>query len=234
MGINQFTHMTQEEFVKTYLIERPQKSYIVDEKINPPNADIDWTTKGVVSPVKNQGSCGSCWAFSAVAVLESFSLMKGATVNLSEQQLVDCSRAQGNAGCNGGYNIQGLAYVKKYGIASTSQYPYVAKDQTCKMTGGTFKITNVQSATGCNAMNNAVQTRPIGVSVDATNWSPYTSGIFNNCKASINHDVFLVGVTGTYWKIKNSWGKTWGENGFIRLAYGNTCGVCVEASPWVV
>jgi hypothetical protein len=183
MGINQFTHMTQEEFVKTYLIERPQKSYIVDEKINPPNADIDWTTKGVVSPVKNQGSCGSCWAFSAVAVLEAFSLMKGVSVNLSEQQLVDCSRAQGNAGCNGGYNIQGLAYVKLNGIASTSQYPYVAKDQNCKMTGGSFKITNVQSATGCNAMNNAVQTRPIGVSVDATNWSSYTSGILNKCNA---------------------------------------------------
>jgi C1A family cysteine protease len=123
MGINRFTHLTEEEFVKTYLIERPQKSSITNQKINPPNAnaDIDWTSKGFVSPVKNQGSCRSSWAFSAVAVLEAFSLIKKATVHLSEQQLVDCIvQDYGNTGCNVGYNFQGLAYVKLNGIASTS------------------------------------------------------------------------------------------------------------------
>ena len=91
-------------------------------------ANIDWTTKGMVSPVKDQGRCGSCWAFSAVGTLESFSLMKGNSVNLAEQQLVDCSRKYGNAGCNGGFNYQGLAYVKDHGITYTSQYPYIAKN----------------------------------------------------------------------------------------------------------
>lgn len=99
-------------------------------------ADVDWTSKGMVSPVKNQGNCGSCWAFSAVGVLESFSLMKGKAVNLSEQQLVDCSKKYGNEGCNGGFNYQGLAYVKDHGITTTSAYPYVAKTNACKVDGG--------------------------------------------------------------------------------------------------
>lgn len=92
----------------------------VEESFNNLGADIDWTDKGMVSPVKNQGQCGSCWAFSAVGVLESYALMNGKTVNLAEQQLVDCSRKYGNQGCNGGFNYQGLAYVKDHGIASTS------------------------------------------------------------------------------------------------------------------
>lgn len=99
----------------------------VDETFEKVGANIDWTTKGMVSPVKDQGRCGSCWAFSAVGTLESFSLMKGGSARLSEQQLVDCSRKYGNQGCNGGFNYQGLAYVKDHGIASQSEYPYIAK-----------------------------------------------------------------------------------------------------------
>lgn len=148
--------------------------------------------------------------------------------------MVDCSAKYGNEGCNGGFNYQGLAYVKDFGIASTSSYPYTAKTQTCKLTGGDFKIGSVPFAKGCAAMLTALAGRPIGVSVDATNWSPYKSGVFNNCKASLNHDVLLVGATDEFWKIKNSWGATWGENGFIKLAAGNTCGVCVDKSPWVI
>jgi cathepsin L len=121
----------------------------------------------MVSPVKNQGQCGSCWAFSAVGVLESFSLMKSQSVNLSEQQLVDCSKKYGNQGCNGGYNFQGLAYVKDNGITDTKAYPYTAKTQTCHTEGGAFKITSVFTVKGCNALANSVMARPTGVSVDA-------------------------------------------------------------------
>lgn len=172
--------------------------------------DVDWTTKGVVSPVKDQGNCGSCWAFSAVATLESFALMRNQTVNLSEQQLVDCSRSYGNAGCSGGYNYQGLAYVKDHGIATNASYPYTGHNGGCHTQGGNFTIASVQTAKGCSGIQNAVQSRPIGVSADATNWSKYSSGIFNNCGTSLNHDIFLVGVSDTYWKIKNSWSKSWG------------------------
>lgn len=159
--------------------------------------------------------------------------MKGQKVSLSEQQLVDCSKKYGNEGCNGGFNYQGLAYVKDKGIASESEYPYTARTQACKIDGGSFKISKVNTVTGCTNIATAIQSRPIGVSADATNWSRYSSGIFNNCKTSLNHDILLVGLTSTYYKIKNSWGNSWGENGFIRLAPGNTCGVCIDKSPWV-
>lgn len=160
--------------------------------------------------------------------------MKGQSVNLAEQQLVDCSGKYGNKGCNGGFNYQGLAYVKDHGITQTSSYPYVAHNQGCKADGGSFKITRVDSTKGCTGLQTAIQSRPLGVSVDANKWSPYKSGIFNNCGKSLDHDVLLVGVSDDSWKIKNSWGKSWGENGFIRLAPGNTCGVCQDKSPWPV
>lgn len=151
MGVNQFTALTDAEFYVTYLNprENPNKDNI--EEFPPINAaDIDWTAKGIISPVKNQGSCGSCWAFSAVGVLESWALSKGQTVNLAEQQLVDCSGSYGNEGCNGGFNYKGLAYVKDKGITTASSYPYTAKTQACKAQGGTFKITSVKTVKGCN------------------------------------------------------------------------------------
>ena len=162
----------------------------------------------MVSPVKDQGQCGSCWAFSAVGTLESFSLMKGQSISLSEQQLVDCSKKYGNYGCNGGFNYQGLAYVKDHGIAYTKDYPYTAHNGACKVDGGAFKISSVSTAKGCPGIQTAVNSRPIGVSVDANKWSNYKSGIFNNCGTSLDHDVLLVGYTDSYWKIKNSWSSS--------------------------
>lgn len=236
MGINQFTALTDEEFVSTYLNPKPYNPEWenTDVTIKPLQADVDWTTKAAVSPVKNQGSCGSCWAFSAVAILESFALMHGQVIYLSEQQLVDCSNKYGNAGCNGGFNYKGLAYVKDNGITTSSQYPYTAKTQKCVINGGSFKISSVPSAKGCPGIQDALIGRPIGVSADATNWSRYSSGIFSGCGTNLNHDIFLVGVSASFWKIKNSWGTSWGEAGFIRLAIGNTCGVCIDIAPWVV
>jgi cathepsin L len=234
MGVNQFTGLTDMEFVMTYLSPRnvPATEGLNLEAV-PVNADVDWTTQGKVSPIKNQGSCGSCWAFSATGVLESWALFKGQKVSLSEQQLVDCSKSYGNDGCNGGFNYQGLAYVKDNGIASEGEYAYTAKTQACKAKGGSFKISNVITTTGCDALAKAIQLHPVGVSCDATNWSRYSSGIFNNCKTNLNHDILLVGMTSAYYKVKNSWGSSWGEQGFIRLAPGNTCGICIDKSPWV-
>ena len=94
-------------------------------------------------------------------------------------------------------------------------------------------IKNVQTTKGCSGITAAIMQRPIGVSVDASNWQGYASGIFSNCKRHINHDVLLVGLTSKYYKIKNSWGILWGEDGYIRLALGNTCGICDDKSPWV-
>ena len=231
-GINQFSALTQEEFVAIYasgVIIPEGVEPVVEETYEPVSNDIDWTTKGGVSPVKNQGQCGSCWAFSATGVMECIAKIKGQSVSLSEQQLVDCSRPQGNQGCNGGWPSSALKYVQSNGIASESQYPYVGRDQTCKTQGGSFKISGQASMSGCNGLTSGINGSPVSVTVDATNWSSYRSGVFTNCNASINHAVLLVGVVGGNWKIKNSWGTGWGESGFIRLGAGNTCGVCAYA-----
>jgi C1A family cysteine protease len=231
MGINQFTVYTTEEFAMRFLNVLPTEENAIQEESQVEIiGDIDWVAQGKVSGVKNQGSCGSCWAFSATGTMESWALITGkGSHSLSEQQLVDCSRAQGNQGCNGGWPSNALNYVKSYGIASESEYRYAAKDQNCQKNGGTFKIAGQQSYSGCNALTSGINSRPIAIAVDATNWSPYTSGVFSNCKTTLNHAVLLVGVIGGNWKVKNSWGTTWGEKGYIRLAAGNTCGLCNHA-----
>ena len=231
MAINQFSALTDEEFKAIYL-----SGVIIPEGASPSEdvemsvgADIDWTQKGMVTPVKNQGQCGSCWAFSATGATESLFKSKGQTVSLSEQQLVDCSKPQGNHGCNGGWPSSALNYVKSYGITTGSAYPYVARDQTCKSQGGNNKISGYTSHSGCTGLQNGINSRPISVTVDASNWSRYGSGVFSNCGSSINHAVLLVGTISNVWKIKNSWGTSWGESGYIRLSSGNTCGVCSYA-----
>lgn len=229
MGVNQFTIYTTEEFATRFLTPMPLVGFPQGDNEYEVIGDIDWTNLGKVSPVKNQGQCGSCWAFSATGVMESVALLAGQSVNLSEQQLVDCSRPQGNQGCNGGWPSSALNYVKANGIASESAYPYAARDQACKVQGGSFKISGFKSLSQCAGLTNGINTSPVSVTVDASNWSSYKSGVFSNCGTGINHAVLLVGVMGGNWKIKNSWGTGWGDSGYIRLAAGNTCGVCQYA-----
>jgi C1A family cysteine protease len=230
-GVNQFSALTQEEFAQQYLgtIVNVEASTInsVDDAIV---GDIDWTTQGSVTPVKNQGNCGSCWAFSATGGLEGLSKQLGALESFSEQQLVDCSGSYGNQACNGGLMDNAFKFVKDHGIVHEDQYPYKGVKQTCSQQNGPFKITGFKDINNCNTLATELAGRPISVAVDATNWSPYKSGVFNNCKTSLNHGVLLVGLTDQYWKVKNSWGATWGEAGFVRLARGNTCGICNAAS----
>jgi len=129
---------------------------------------------------------------------------------------VDCSA--NNKGCNGGWPATALDYVRQSGLTTTSDYPYTAKTGTCRKTGGSFKISKVvQVAASCTALANSLTVQPIAVAVDATNWSPYKSGTFSNCASAINHAVTLVGIKGGVWKIKNSWGPSWGESGYINL-----------------
>lgn len=229
MGVNQFTIYSTEEFATRFLTPMISPEARSGDDSYEVVGDVDWTAQGKVTRVKNQGQCGSCWAFSAVGVLESWLLFKGQNTDLSEQQLVDCSRPQGNQGCNGGWPHSALTYIQNNGITTQTAYPYVAKDQACKTQGGSYKIAGYTSYSGCNGLSSQINNSPVSVTVDATNWSPYRSGVFTNCATGINHAVLLVGVVGGAWKIKNSWGPGWGENGFIRLGSGNTCGVCAYA-----
>ena len=232
MGVNQFTALTDEEFIQTYLgVIAPKESLSLDSEDDISVGDVDWVAQGAVTPVKNQGQCGSCWAFSTTGGLEGLSkLAYGGLQSFSEQQLVDCSGSYGNQACNGGLMTSAFKYVRDKGIVHEDEYPYRAVRQTCKQDSGAFKISQYTEVTNCNDLVNAIQARPVSVAVDATNWSRYSSGVFNNCSNRLNHGVTLTGVTDDYWRIKNSWAASWGENGFIRLSRGNTCGICNMAS----
>lgn len=173
---------------------------------------MDWTLNGAVTAVKDQGQCGSCWAFSTTGALEALSkIAHGTLKSFSEQQLMDCSASYGNFGCEGGLMINGFHYVKDKGIVTEAEYPYKAVEGSCQKNGGSFKISKIAEVVGCSALANSLVGRPISVAVDATNWSTYKSGIFDNCASNLNHGVLLVGVAADYWKVKNSWAADWGE-----------------------
>jgi cathepsin L len=232
LGETQFTDLTQEEFASQYLIKFPETYQRPEnqdtEEYQVPNGEINWATKGVTGNILNQGSCGSCWAFSATETVQSYwAINKGSLPYLSEQQLVDCSTSYGNEGCNGGWPYQALDYVKANGLTTSTAYPYTGRDGTCKVQGGSYKINEVIQSAGCNTLVSNINTQPTSVCVDATNWSFYRSGVFSLCGTNINHAVLAVGYDASgNWIIQNSWGKSWGQNGLIYLKSGNTCAVC--------
>merc|ERR550537_1182851 len=208
---------------------------------------VDWTTKNAVTPVKNQGQCGSCWAFSTTGSTEGANFLKnGKLVSLSEQQLVDCAGSFGNQGCNGGLMDNGFQYIEKNGITTESSYPYTGTDGTCNSFTAAVQIsgfTDVPSKS-LSGLETAVSGQPTSVAVDAagSGWQLYSGGVYSGglfgCGQQLDHGVLAVGYDndGGYWKIKNSWGTTWGEQGYIRLkktsdATGaGTCGLALQAS----
>ena len=231
MGVNQFTHLTQEEFVETFLGTVILTSDVAVDESFVSVGDTNWVSAGAVTGVKNQGSCGSCWAFSATGAIESFwKISHGSLPSLSEQQLVDCSASYGNHACQGGLMDNAFKYARDHGLTTEAAYPYKAVKQNCATNSGSYKISGYTDVSGCTNLANAITGRPLSVAVDATNWSPYKSGVFNNCKTTLNHGVLLVGITDSYWLVKNSWGTSWGESGYIRVARGNTCGICNQPS----
>jgi len=237
-GVNKFTDRTDVErsgffgYDSSMSATMPQ-STLQAQPLKDLPAAVDWRKKGVVTPVKNQGSCGSCWAFAAVETLESFLILAvNATRLLSPQNMLACTpnpqHCGGTGGCSGATSELGYQYVADKGIASEADYPYRARDTPCDETKpktvkstGFVKLPENDYA----ALATAVATLgPMAVSVDASEWFAYSSGVFTGCPTSridINHAVQAVGY-GTdggrdYWTVRNSWGGTWGEQGYIRI-----------------
>lgn len=239
-GINKFADLSQEEFASRYLMSRPPEGGSKAEVVEitaPVKADaglVDWTGK-LTTPVKNQGYCGSCWAFSAAEQIESDVMRtQDKTYTLSPEQIVDCDSS--SYGCNGGWTEHAYDYVKKAGGLETERdYPYTAgngKSGKCSASSSKEVVTvsGYHTIRGESSMASYMQsTGPLSVCVCADQWSSYTGGIMKSCCKSIDHCVQAVGVDASsngYWKVRNSWGTSWGESGFIRLAYGqNTCGI---------
>lgn len=233
MGINQFSDWTDDEFVALSLGELSTNlPSIPEEEVNAGfRGAVDWRNTGIITPIKNQGQCGSCWAFASTAAHESYQIQtkhQPKTIVLSEQQLVDCAHDSPyeNNGCNGGYAARALEYIKDFGQTTNASYPYQAVTGSCKTKTGVYRTYGVSQVAGCSEIEIEIQRRPLAVRVDASNWKSYASGIFNNCGNDINHAVFMVGSSEESWIIKNSWSTSWGEQGYIRLAKGNTCSVC--------
>jgi len=255
-GINKFSDMSTEEFKNTVLMKNridPSKKSKDVEILKPTITNLptsyDWRDHGLVTRVKDQGQCGSCWAFSATENIESMWIKAGkaknSTLNLAEQQIVDCDDS--DLGCSGGNTNTAFDYVLSAGgLEPDSLYPYTAEDGNCNFRQNRVvaKISSWKYATSdydeITLQQNLVSWGPLSVCVDASNWQDYQNGVmtWEDC-AWINlldHCVQLVGYqtktsSGDYYIVRNSWGEDWGINGYIWLSMGSdTCGIAHDAT----
>ncbi len=253
MGINNFTDMTTSEYKRFYLGTRPPKSSPSYSVFKPhssgsvPDA-IDWRSAGVVTNVKDQQQCGSCWAFSAVGAVEGAHAKKtGNLVSLSEQNLVDCAQNFGCDGCEGGWMNAAMEYVHyNGGLDDEQDYPYTAQDGTCHYekneSMATVKsVVNITQGSDDALLQAVATVGPVSVAIDAEyDFQMYSSGIYTSTQCdpdSLDHGVLVVGYGVSpegkkYYIIKNSWGNSWGMDGYIYWDRDvpNMCGIAEAAS----
>jgi len=263
MGMNAFGDQTWEEFRATRMGYKPRKQPFI-RSLNTQHVpsrglsqvklakSVDWRTMGAVTPVKDQGQCGSCWAFSATGSTEGAFAIKNKQLNsLSEQQLVDCSGSYGNQGCNGGLMDQAFEYIiATGGLATEAEYPYQAQDGQCQYSSDAAskgkmklfdKLASYKDVTTGNegAILTAVNAGPVSIAIEADqeSFQFYSGGVFNdpNCGTNLDHGVLIVGYGSAgstpYWIVKNSWGASWGESGYIRMIRNqNECGLATDPS----
>jgi cathepsin F len=247
-GINQFSDLSHEEFASKYLMNVDFSDYVAPpakdftqaypENVrgcSPDPTNYDWTNCGCDTPIYNQGACGSCWAFSATETIESYFCLAGNPLTqLSMEQIVDCDTGGEDQGCNGGFPSGAYQYVESAGgIEPLSDYPYTAEggesgqcnfqqsDVVATVTG----YSSINGETGLYQQTSSSSGGPVSVCVDASSWQSYTGGVLTQCGNQVDHCVQLTGYanygeSGAYWIVRNSWGTSWGENGFIWIEIG--------------
>merc|ERR1719313_2616987 len=243
VGINHMADWTDAEY-KKLLGYRPhpnahKANETVTGDVSAAPDSVDWRTKGAVTPVKNQGQCGSSWAFSTTGSMEGrYQIAGNKLTSFSEQQFVDCSSSFGNQGCNGGLMDNAFKYAEGTAIDTEAAYGYTGRSGTCHAEPGVAKVKDFKDVApkSPSALKAAVATGPVSVAIDAAGlaFQLYFGGIIKHfCGTSLDHGVLVVGYGSEkgedYWILKNSWGASWGEKGFFRI-YNNgkegDAGVC--------
>jgi C1A family cysteine protease len=254
MGVNQFTDLTPEEFKAQYIggLKVEVGSYnckSFSSSASDAPVSIDWRTKGAVTSVKDQGQCGSCWTFSSTGAIEgAWAIHSGQLIDLAEQQLVDCATgiAYGSHGCSGGQMEGAFKYVIENGQCSLSSYPYTAQDGNCQ------KCTTVAHISSCSdvkpndqlSLKAAVAQQPVSIAIEADTryFQSYSSGVLtsSSCGTNLDHGVLIVSYGSEngidYFLVKNSWGTSWGDNGYVKIARSDStndpgvCGIAMSAS----
>ena len=214
---------------------------------------IDWRSKAVTS-VKDQGQCGSCWSFSSAGAMEgAHAIATGELIDISEQQLMDCSWTYGDFGCNGGLMDNAFQYAIDNGMCLEKDVPYLAKNQKCKEMPDCERVASFSYCFDVTPNNQqdllkAVSEQPVSIAIEADTkvFQFYKSGIIDSyeCGTNLDHGVLIVGYGEEdgqmYWNVKNSWGTGWGENGYVRIARSNEvndpgiCGIAMQPSFIVV
>lgn len=245
----EINHLSDQVISFTNILYQPSNTTYQGETLNTTLPfSIDWREKDIITNVKNQGQCGSCWSFSATGAIEAVhALSTGILLNISEQELIDCSDTYGNQGCNGGSMDNAFKYVIDNGLCSENKYPYMGESGECQTCKSVVNISDYKDVIPNNEeiLKKVVHQQPVSVAIQANlpSFQAYKSGIYSDpsCGKQLDHGVLIVGYghdlfhNMDYWIVKNSWGPHWGEKGYIRIQRNidqdsGLCGIAMQPS----